>query len=82
MVRLLCGAKFKEYFWQIVKPLIFSLVGGVFAYGISYLLSIENMYIESIVIGLVMGSIVLVLNIWFNREFIDTLLELIGRKRK
>jgi len=80
MVRLLCGAKFKEYFWQIVKPLIFSLVGGVFAYGISYLLSIENMYIESIVIGLVMGGIVLILNIRFNREFIDTLLELVGRK--
>ena len=82
VVRPLCGAGFKEYFWQILQPLIFAIIGGLFAYGISLLFGIENMYLNAALIAVVMGVVVLILNVWFNREFVDTVLELGGKRKK
>jgi len=81
LVKSLCGAGFKEYFWQILKPLTFAIIGGIFAYGLSLLFGIENMYLNAVLIGVMMGIVVIVLNIWFNREFIDTILELLGIRK-
>ena len=82
MVKPLCGAGFKEYFWQILKPLIISAVAGSFAYGISFLFGIENIYLNASLITVLMGIVVLVLNILFNHDFMDTILEMIGRRKK
>ena len=82
MLKPLCGAGFKEYFWQILKPLIFAIIGGIFSCGMSLLFGIENMYWNAIVITVVMGIVVLVLNTLFNREFVDTVLKLIGKRKK
>lgn len=81
MVKPLCGAEFKEYFWQILQPFIFALIGGIFAYGSSLLFNIENMYFNAGFIAMVMGVLILILNVLFNREFVNTVLEL-ARKRK
>ena len=81
-VKPLCGASFKEYFWQILQPLIFAIIGGIFAYSISLLFGIENMYLNAGMIAVLMGVVVLILNVWFNREFVDTVLELIGKRKK
>lgn len=81
LVSPLCGAGFKEYFWQILKPFSFTVIGGIFAYGFSLLFDIENMYLNTILIGIVMEIIVIILNIWLNREFVDIILELIVKKR-
>ena len=82
MVRPLCGAGLKEYFWQIFQPLIFAIIGGLLAYGMSLLFDIENMYLNAVLISLVMGVVVLVLNVWFNREFVETAFELVGKRKK
>jgi len=82
MVKPLCGAGFKEYFWQILKPFIFTLIGGISVYSVSTLFGIKNMLIDTVVLSLVMGVIVLILNILYNRTFIDILLELIGKRKK
>ncbi len=82
MVNPLCGTGFKEYFWQILKPLIFAIIGGLFAYGVSLLFGIENMYLNAGLIAVVMGIVVLVLNVWFNREFVDTVFELVEKRKK
>ena len=82
MVNPLCGAGFKEYFWQILKPLIFAIIGGLFAYGASLLFGIENIYLNAGLIAVLMGVVVLMLNVWFNREFVDTMFELIGKRKK
>ncbi len=65
-----------------MQPLIFAIIGGIFAYGLSLLFGIENMYLNAGFIAVVMGVVLLVLNVWFNREFVDTVLELIGKRRK
>ncbi len=82
IIKPLCGAGFKEYFWQILKPFIFTLIGGIFAYSVSILFGIKNMLIDAVVLSLVMGVIVLILNILYNRAFTDILLELIGKRKK
>lgn len=82
MVKPLCGASFKEYFWQILQPLIFAIIGGLFAYGVSLLFGIENIYLNAGIIAVLMGILVLVLNVWFNRAFVDTVLELLGKRKK
>lgn len=78
----LCGAGFKEYFGQIVLPIIFATIGGLFAYGVSRILGIGDMYLNAVFIAIVMGTLVLILNIYFNREFVDTVLELTGRRKR
>ena len=82
MVQPLCGAGFKEYFRQILKPLIFAVIGGLFAHGGSLLLGIENIYLNVGLTTVMMGAAVLVLNVLFNHEFIDTLFELIGTRKE
>ncbi|BAF72498.1 MOP flippase family protein [Sulfurovum sp. NBC37-1] len=81
MVKPLCGAGFKEYFWQILKPLLVSALAGSFSYGISLLFNIENMYVHVSLVAVTMGMAVLALNVLFNRDFIETGLEMIGRKK-
>jgi len=73
MVKPLCGAGFKEYFLQILKALIFAIIGGISAYGMSLLFGMGNMYLNTILIAGVMGVVVFMLNVWFNREFMDIL---------
>ena len=68
-------------FWQILKPLIFAIIGGLFAYGASLLFRIENMYFNVVLITVLMGVVVLALNVLFNREFVDTVLELLGKRK-
>lgn len=82
MVKPLCGAGFKEYFVPILKSLSISVVAGVLAYRVSLLIDFENIYLDASLIAVVMGILVIVLNIWFNREFVNTVLELLGRKIK
>lgn len=82
MVRSLCGAGFKEYFGQMVKPFMFALIGGFVTYGSGIILTIDNSIVEITRIMLTMGVTVVIMNLWLQREFINTLLEMIGKKSK
>lgn len=82
MVKPLCGAGFIEYFRQILQPLILAIVGAMLAYGTSRLFGIENMYANVAFIAVVMGIVVFVLNIWFNYDFIDIILKMLGKNRE
>ena len=82
LVNPLCGARLKEYSLQIFKPLILSMVGGILAYGGSLLFGIENMYLNAGLMTVLMGIVVLVLNVWFNREFIATFFEFVRKRKK
>jgi len=82
LIKPLCGAGFKEYSLQILKPLIYSIVGGIFAYEWSLLFGIKNIYLSAVFIAVVMGIIVILLNVWFNREFVATVFELFGKRKK
>lgn len=82
MVKPLCGASFKEYFWQILKPLLISVLAGLFSCGISLLLNIDNVYLNVSLIAATMAISVLALNVLFNHSFVTTGLEMIGRRKK
>lgn len=81
MIKPLCGAGFKEYYWQIIKPLMFALAGGLLAYKINIFLSINNIIFSIIMISAIMGVVVIVLHILYNRDFTDTIFKLIGKKK-
>jgi len=80
LVKPLCGAEFKEYFWQILKPLTLTVISGIFAYGMSLMFDIEDMFLDAMIISMTMGVVLIVLNVLFNREFLVTLLDLFQRK--
>lgn len=80
MVSPLCGAGFYEYFKQIGQPLLIALFSGAAAWGSVALLGLENRYGVIALSTLVMGLATLALNRRFNPPFIETLLELLGRK--
>jgi len=82
MVKPLCGATFKEYFWQIIKPFIFAVIAGLSAYAISFLFNIKNIYLDASLTIIVMTSSILILNIYFNHKFTKIVIELIGRRKK
>lgn len=80
MVKPLCEAGFTEYFQEILKPLFIATAGGIISYGTSQVLNLESMSLFAITITITMGVVVLLSNIYLNRKFIDTVLELLGKK--
>ncbi len=82
MVKPLSEAGFVEYFKQIFQPLSFAIIGGIFAYGVSLLCDIQYMYLNVALITVLMGIVVLILNVWFNRDFVDTFFELFRKHKK
>lgn len=80
MVKPLCDADFKEYFKQIISPLILTIFGGTFAYFICYIVDINNLIVDSFLTGVSMTIAMIVLYKKFHREFWDTFLELVGKK--
>jgi len=81
MVNKLCGAGFSEYFRQIFKPLVITIIGGGVGLGVSLYTNIEHIFFNATVIPVVMGIVVLGLNYLLNRIFIDTIFEFIGKSK-
>lgn len=67
----LCGAKFFEYHWQILKPMMISVVVIVLGYFLSS--TIENIFLKIGIISLVGAVIVIGLNLIFNRKLMNEL---------
>jgi len=82
LVHPLCGAAFKEYFWQIIKPLFIAVTVGVITYMTVQLFDLENMILKVLAASVVWGVATILLNLWYNHDFVSTILEMIGRKRK
>ena len=82
MVKPLCGVGFKEYFWQILKPLIIVCIGGIFAYALSSFFDFKSMILDTIIIGMGMGIVIIILNILINKEFVNMIFELLGKRKK
>lgn len=82
MVKPLCGTGFSEYFREILKPLFIATTGGIISYGACQLYNFENMGFYALTITMLMGVVVLLTNIFLNRKFIDTVLELMGKNTK
>lgn len=76
-VKPLCAAGFSEYFRQIFKPLIISIIGGITGYGVNFFLNIQNIFWDVVVISGVMWIVVLALNILLNRNFVTIFLKLL-----
>jgi O-antigen/teichoic acid export membrane protein len=79
LVNSLCGASFVEYFWQILQPLVLAITGGLLAYWFSLQLMMDNIVLYMSLTFVVMGLAMLILNILFNREFVNTLVELLKK---
>jgi O-antigen/teichoic acid export membrane protein len=80
LVRPLCKAKFQEYFIQILKPLLLSLV----SVGTSYL--IVNMFstnhiIEGILFSMMSVLLYVLLSLKFNNSFLLVILSLVKRSK-
>lgn len=71
LVRPLCGAKFFEYHWQILKPMMLSVVVIVLGYFLSS--TIENIFLKIGIISLVGAVIVIGLNLIFNKKLMNEL---------
>ena len=81
MVKPLCGAGFKEYFWQILQPMLFAVAAGSTAYITASLFEFTDMYMEACIMVLVTVMIEFLLNVYFNHSYIDILLEILKGKK-
>lgn len=78
LVRPLCGAKFWEYSVQMAVPLAVSLAAGISGYlSVSH---IDNNLLRLVAGVSICGFIYLGLSWWFNRAWVDAMLELVGKK--
>jgi O-antigen/teichoic acid export membrane protein len=82
LVLPLCEAGFTEYFTQILRPLCITVVSGMVAYGTKSMLAFENLWGVSLSVVFVMGVSVIVLNLLFNRPFMEMLYEMIERRHR
>ncbi len=72
LIKPLCGAGFKEYFWQIIRPVLFSVI----IYGIvytSYVYLYPNIILKIVVVFGLVSILTFVLNNYFNKEFVEEL---------
>lgn len=75
LIRPLCGAGFKEYYAQLIVPLTAASVATFAALAAAFPLSTP---ILRLVVGLVVGGLVyLVVSHFFNREWLDSVKELL-----
>jgi len=79
LVNPLCGAKFLEYHWQIVKPLVISSSVGIFTYMVYYLVQTDIILINILIVS-ILGMISLyVLYSKFNVAFLETIKMLVSK---
>jgi O-antigen/teichoic acid export membrane protein len=76
-VRPLCWAEFFEYHWQIIQPMVISVILVIAGYFLSGY--IENVFLKMGLISLAGAAIVIGVNMIFNRKMIN---ELKGMVRK
>ena len=80
LVYPLCGAKFIEYFQQILKPLFVTVVSSLFCF---YLVKTVNDSLYRLILGCSSGLVVYVLlSFWLNKYFIMAISELIFNKSR
>jgi len=69
LVNKLCGAGFKEYFKGMLKPLVLASISGLLAYGGMLLVNSKIILINLLLVSVIGGALVILLNIFFNKEF-------------
>ena len=81
MVYPLSKARFSEYFIQIIKPFILTIIGGSFAYCISIFFKEINYFLYSIVLSVTMIIPIWFLNRKFNPSFTNTIIEMLHSRK-
>ena len=81
LVKPLCEASFAEYFWQILKPMLIAVTGGAFAFAFGSMLHLHDKGMSIAATGLMMGTVVAGLNVYFNRDFARALRELLMHRK-
>ena len=79
LVRPLCEAKFIEYHKQILIPLIITIISGIVIFSIN--LVFDLWYLKVLLTSVIGGGSFLILNYYFNKEFVKELLSLLNIKR-
>ncbi|CAH7487619.1 Polysaccharide transporter [Vibrio chagasii] len=90
MVKRLCGSSFKEYFNEILIPLVTTIVSSILGYVVLWFPLIDSMYINSVVFLIISSVIYLFLikrynkNLWslLTSEYYGNILKNNGRKMK
>lgn len=72
LVRPLCGARFLEYHWQMIKPIMISAILILIGYWMSGYF--ENIYVKVWMVSLLGAVIVILWNIFFNKELVNALI--------
>jgi len=72
LIKPLCGAGLQEYFWQIIRPMLFSVIIYVLVYA-CYASLYPNVFFKIVVIVGVVFVLTFVLNNYFNKEFMREL---------
>jgi len=72
LIKPLCGAGLGEYFWQIIRPMLFSLIIYVIVYNV-YILLYPNLLLRIFFVFGLVGVLTYILNHYFNRGFMDEL---------
>lgn len=80
MINPLSGAGLKEFFWQMINPLMLTMIGAITAYAASSIADIRNIYLNAVLIAIVMGTSVFGLYYWYNRRFLEVVMELVKNK--
>jgi O-antigen/teichoic acid export membrane protein len=73
LVRRLCGAGFMEYLSQILKPLLLSIISGIFTFFIFEKIKMNIIMLNIILVFLIDFILMIFLNIKFNKDFINIL---------
>jgi O-antigen/teichoic acid export membrane protein len=76
LVKPLCKAKFVEYHWQILKPMLISICLIIVSYYIS--ICVDNIILKVCLVSSIGGAFVLLLNWVFNQSFLIKIMELVN----
>lgn len=78
LVKPLCGAGFREYFWQIIRPLIFSAI-IYFVSCMVYVSLYSSIVFKIFVVSVFVVFLTFVLNNYFNKEFMEEIKDFIKK---
>ena len=82
VVHPLSGAGGWEYLSRILRPLGINALGAVTAWAVCRMIGVTDPYLGGVVVIIVMTAVFIGLNLRYNREFLLTVGDLLGRRKR
>ena len=78
LVKPLCGAGLREYFWQILKPMLFTVIIYAIVYSV-YIMLYPNLFFKIFLVFSMVTFLTYILSNYFNKSFIEDIKGVIKR---